>query len=198
MRNAWLLGAIRRNISQDHWNPRWSQVEDFGGNMAVELEIGELLYALVRAVKPETIIETGSHKGYSTLVIAQALAENNAGHLHTIDIEDFGAYEACRKFELSDRVTFVKARSEDAIKELVQKMPKIDLLWLDSDHSMPTVFGEIEAASPSLKPGSYIAFHDTLTYPSENEAVAAIRKDHPTWEYIRFMSARGFDLMRVA
>jgi predicted O-methyltransferase YrrM len=46
--------------------------------MAVELETAEVLYALIRAVKPIRIVESGAGQGISTLAMAQAVKENNA------------------------------------------------------------------------------------------------------------------------
>ena len=55
----------------------------------------------------------------------------------------------------------------------------------------------LQTALPFLKPGSYVGFHDALVDPREDSAVKKIRAQHPSWEYIRFFSARGVDLMRV-
>lgn len=43
---------------------------------AVELETGELLYALVRAAKPRLVVESGTGNGYATEFMARALLEN--------------------------------------------------------------------------------------------------------------------------
>lgn len=54
--------------------------------MAVELEVAELLYALVRQMKPLVVVEAGSGKGYSTRFIAEAILANaNAGRLYSYE-----------------------------------------------------------------------------------------------------------------
>jgi len=192
-----LAAEILGSLEPDKINGRWSQVKGFGRVMAVELEIGELLNAIVRAVKPEVVVETGTHKGFSALMIAQALQANGSGHLYTIDQVDYNVAEKCRAFGLKDRVTIVTSSSVAALIDLAARLPRIDFLWLDADHSTCAVLEELDAARPSIRPGSYIAFHDTLSKPTEDRAVRLIRKEHPQWEYIRFCSSRGFDLMRV-
>jgi predicted O-methyltransferase YrrM len=165
--------------------------------MAVELEIGELLYAVVRALKPKVVVETGTHKGFSALMIAQALKENEVGHLYTIDRENHGVSAEFGAFGLSDQATFIMLDSAMAIAGLAASIPKIDLLWLDADHGTQAVLAEVTAARRLLGSGSYVAFHDTLSDPNEDVAIQRLREEYPEWEYIRFLSSRGFDLMRV-
>lgn len=45
-------------------------------SMSVELEVAELLYALVRQSKPNVVVECGSGKGYASRFIAEALSVN--------------------------------------------------------------------------------------------------------------------------
>lgn len=192
-----LNSEIIESLAPDPWNSLWSQVPRFGGQMAVELEVGELLAALVRATKPEVVIETGTYKGFSTLMIAAALKRNDRGHLYTIDINDHRVMDECRSFELDSWVTFIQSDSELAIQSLVGKVGKIDFLWLDADHTKKSVLNEVSAAIPSLRPGTIIAFHDTTLFPEEGLAIQELRRKFPSWESLAFVTARGFHLMRV-
>jgi predicted O-methyltransferase YrrM len=49
--------------------------------MAVELEVAELLYALVRALKPSIVVEAGTGRGISARFLAEALEDNGKGTL---------------------------------------------------------------------------------------------------------------------
>jgi hypothetical protein len=42
-------------------------------------------YAVTRKLRPSTVLETGVCNGFSTVAILQALEENHAGRLHSID-----------------------------------------------------------------------------------------------------------------
>ena len=53
--------------------------------MAIELEYAELLYDLVRALRPFTCIETGSGEGRASAFIASALQDNGNGWLYTFE-----------------------------------------------------------------------------------------------------------------
>lgn len=192
-----LSKKIYDSAQPDCWNKEWRQVERFGGGWAVELEVGEFLNALVRMTKPEVVVETGTHKGFSTLMIAQALKANGKGHLYTVDLVDYGVMKECEQYGVAPFVTFTKSDSSAMISKLVADVKKIDLLWLDADHSTEAVLKELEAAIPLLKNGALVAFHDIITDPREAKAVLEIRKQFSAWEYINFITARGFALMRV-
>lgn len=192
-----LANEIYGSAGPDCWNKAWKQVERFGGGWAVELEVGEFLNALVRMTKPEVVVETGTHKGFSTLMIASALKANGRGRLYTFDLVDHGVTKECEQFGLASVVHFMKGDSAASISSLSPRVKNIDFLWLDADHSAEAVLKELNAALSMLRSGTLVAFHDIITDPREAQAVAEIRKRFPTWEYMNFITARGFALMRV-
>ena len=189
---------ILKTLSPDGWKNAWSQVNRFGGGHAVECEVGELLHAFVRSTKPKVVVETGTHKGFSSLMIASALRHNGAGRLYTVDLEDHGVAAELAKFGLGQWGTFIKGDGKIVIKDLLPKLPTIDFLFLDADHSTESVYAEFVAGKPSLKPGSYIAFHDSRIDAREAAAVARILQENPRWQHLHFDTARGFDIIRVA
>lgn len=196
-RTVTLLESIASSLEPDVWNNRWSQVKRFGAGMAVEYEIGLLLGSLVRCLKPETVIETGTHRGFATAMMAQGLKDNGSGILHTIDVTDYGVVQDLAQFGLDRWFRFYKGDSADMLGTLSKTIQKVDFLFLDADHKAASVLRELEAAMPMIKSGTYIAFHDTIIDQEENQAVQEIRKRHFQWERIRIVSARGFDLVRI-
>jgi Methyltransferase domain len=62
--------------------------------MAVELEVAEFLYALVRAAKPRLVVEAGTGRGIAATFIAEALRDNGAGQLVTYEPDPRYAAEA--------------------------------------------------------------------------------------------------------
>lgn len=192
-----LRSEVVNSLAPDPWNSSWNQVPRFGGQMAVEYEVGELLSAVVRATKPEIVIETGTYKGFSTLMIASALKRNKRGHLYTIDLNDWKVVEECRRFECDPYVTFIKSDSKSALCELRKTLSKVDLLWLDADHTLRAVLDEMEAAMPMIRPGTIIAFHDTILFPEEGQAIEELKRRFPNWESMAFRTSRGFHLMKA-
>lgn len=191
-----LQDVIQKSLEPDPWDGRWKGVGAFGGGYAVEVEVAELLHGFVRAIKPKVVVETGTHKGFSALVIAKALQQNGEGHLYTVDMKDHQARALLQKFGVAQFVTVSNMHSSQFLRA-VHKDVVIDLLWLDADHTKEAVLEEFTIAAPHLRAGSYIGFHDTIIDPREDAAVQEIRKRNPSWDYIRCVTARGFDLMRV-
>ena len=49
----------------------------------------EIVYAIIRYVRPKTVVETGIGPGGSTRFILKALHDNSYGILYSIDLPDF-------------------------------------------------------------------------------------------------------------
>jgi len=96
-------------------------------------------YAIVRATKPNVIVETGTEKGLGSLVLAEALLRNNRGRLVTIDIEPHSGLliggEWARVIEQVIGDSLVALNNID----------NIDLFIHDSDHSADHEFRELES-----------------------------------------------------
>ena len=131
-----------------------------------------LLYGLVRSMKPEVCVEIGSARGKSACYIGLALTENARGRLYAIDphrstdwndanlpAETLEAFRAnIAALGLSDQVTILRSTSEDAAREWQEP---IDLLFIDGDHSYEGVKRDWELFAPHVKPFGIVVFHDT-------------------------------------
>src|SRR5205823_9002003 len=131
-----------------------------------------LLYGLVRSMKPETCVEIGSARGKSACYIGLALTENARGRLYAIDphrqtdwndanspadtLEAFRANVVA--LGLSEHVIIVRSTSEEAARNW---QSRIDLLFLDGDHSYDGVKRDWDLFVPYVKPFGIVVFHDT-------------------------------------
>lgn len=148
-----LLGfAGEDQLGGYHWNPelsRWKQ----GSVYAVE---GQTIYALIRALKPQTVVEIGSWVGCSATHIATALSVNGSGHVTAVDINP----EAGAEFpqHLASVRTMVAG---DGIEWLAgQEDESIDLLFEDADHSTAMCEAIAALCKTKLKPGGVMLMHD--------------------------------------
>ena len=98
----------------------WSEIY-----MPISADAGRLLYTLVRAVKPRTVIEFGMSFGISTLHLAAAVRDNGVGHVVTTEM-------SAAKIEAA-RNTFAEAGLDDVVTVLegdaLQTLPQ----HLDAD-----------------------------------------------------------------
>jgi hypothetical protein len=121
------------------------------------------------------IVEIGSYKGKSTVLLASVAANYGLEPIVAIDphtgpsitdpkvapgsstFEEF--VTALRTAKLQDHVEIHRAFSRDAAKGW--KRP-IRLLWVDGDHTYQGVSKDFELFSPFLSNGAIVAMHDAL------------------------------------
>lgn len=82
------FGSFQKKLGDTYPEGLWSAWDD----MAVEQEVAELLYGIVRVTKPGLVLESGTGRGVGSLYIAAALKDNQAGRLYTFEpVERFAA-----------------------------------------------------------------------------------------------------------
>lgn len=148
---------------------------DFGNavdELAMGKEEGEFLYAIVRAIKPKVCLEIGTHKGFSTRHIMEALKDNEEGHLWTTDPFEYDAFSLV-PFEDRKYVTFLKLKGED-----VKLEEKIDFVFVDGFHTKADVVPEIKNILPQLAENAVVIFHDAQNEPTnlDNGVNGAIKE----------------------
>lgn len=120
------------------------------------------LYGLVRAIRPTVAVETGTHRGKTSLIIGHALMDNEHGHLHTADPYDWEQEKNLEKFlDIKPYITYYRERGSF----LGTKLRKIDFLFIDGFHEKDEVLEEWDALSPHLTENAIVVFHD-CAYPS--------------------------------
>ncbi len=140
------------------------------------------LYAIVRAVRPSVMVETGGTPGKSTAFILRAMERNGAGQLYTIDLPPqttAGGVLARRESwhqalpagaasgwivpdSLRPRHTALLGKSTDHLPLLLAKLETIGIFLHDSDHSYENMMWEFETAWPAIKPGGLLLSDDVL------------------------------------
>ncbi len=128
------------------------------GTSGVEFGQASIIYLLVRAMKPETVVETGVGAGLSSAVILQALEENGRGNLHSIDL-----YEDAGRLipeELRHRWRLSVGTSRELLSGILQDHGKVDLFFHDSYHTYENMSFEFESVDGHLVSGGVLASHD--------------------------------------
>ncbi|MEV4413887.1 class I SAM-dependent methyltransferase [Catellatospora sp. NPDC049609] len=120
-------------------------------------------YALIRARKPQHVVETGVDKGLGTCVIAAALlrnaAEGHPGRVTSLDINPEAGYLA-KAQPWADVVDLVIGDSIASIGALDRP---VDMFLHDSDHSAAHEQREFTAIEPRLADGALL-LTDNVTY----------------------------------
>ena len=122
----------------------------------VETAVGEFLYGWVRLIRPENILETGTHLGISSSYMAQALKDNGRGLLTTIEIERQHIQTSTARWEKLGLSKYILCDKEFSIEYDLEY--DTDLMFLDSEPEFR--FKELLRFFPRLKSGGYVFIHD--------------------------------------
>jgi predicted O-methyltransferase YrrM len=89
--------------------------------MPISAAAGRLLYNLVRAIRPATIIEFGTSFGISTLYLAAAARDNHTGRVITTELNKHKIAAARRTFVetgLDDVITVLEGDARDTLSDI--------------------------------------------------------------------------------
>lgn len=144
----------------------------------------DVLYALVRATRPDTVVETGVYDGLSASYMLRALAKNDHGTLISIDIEDTEILPSdipdvepgwLVPDSLRTRWDLHLGDARNLLPAVVAETT-IDIFLHDSNHDTDHMAFEFETAADGMEPGS-ILLADNVEY---NDAFETFAADHLT------------------
>jgi predicted O-methyltransferase YrrM len=140
---------------------------------APEEEVRLLIKALVYALKPLVVVETGTAHGYTARTIAEQLVANgNGGHLHTIECDVLKASQA----EITVRDLPATVWKSYACRLSPHRFGPIDLLYIDG--CLEERVTELEHYWPAVTDGGLAVVHDTLKFDPPATEMAAWLFDH--------------------
>lgn len=131
---------------------------------------GKFLYALVRALKPDRVLESGTSHGGSANHIAAALKRNGFGRLVTVDILPDSGQHILPEYQdivevVHEDITFYVQRSTGAEFQFIHE---------DAAHSAHSVHAVYGALSRLMPFGGVIVSHDTA-YGVREDIMRGIR-----------------------
>jgi predicted O-methyltransferase YrrM len=140
-----------------------------------EIDFLDLIYGIVRAKKPRTVLETGTHLGLSALTIGFALKDNSIRqspdpHLHTVEKNSEAANAAQKRFnemELDQFITVHNFNSLDFIRD-VYVGPPFELVYFDSSRSIRPEEYYLLRSRNLISSGCILLFHDTSRMRAES------------------------------
>jgi len=120
-----------------------------------------LLYALVRGLRPERVLEIGVRWGGGARIISSALEDVGAGKAVGIDPspEQFRA----KASELFGRYELVSGFSPEITEDAVKKLGgAVDLALIDAMHTHSHSLADLRGILPFMAEGGHILLHDTF------------------------------------
>ena len=158
-----------------------------------------MMFMLPIAMRARIIVETGLSRGFSTQLFCEA-AKLIGGRVFTYDIEDSPeTRKKIKELGLSEVWTFRMSDSVQGGRQWIYG--KIDLLFLDSDHSSQHVEAELGMWTRHMSPLGIILIHDTFNSdPSKRPDTAllgALRfvSEHKEWKIMNLIEPIGMAVL---
>ena len=125
----------------------------------ISAEAGNLLYALVRAIRPRTVVEFGTSFGISTIYLAAAVTDNGDGRVITTELSSAKVAAARANLEQAGVGGPVTVLAGDALATLAGIPGPVGLVLLDGwkDLCLPV----LRLLEPKLAPGALVAADDS-------------------------------------
>lgn len=142
---------------------------DFRGG-STEPETVDVLCALVRALRPHALIETGTYEGRTTVKLLDAMSsysEHHGSMLVTVEFDRVRLEQAQQLIYNAPRPEGSRANftmiEGDALAWLsTQPDESVDFVFLDDDHTATHVGHEVREALRCLRPNGVLAMHDVI------------------------------------
>jgi predicted O-methyltransferase YrrM len=161
----------------------------------LEPATAELLSLVVRIAGARSVIEIGTGNGYSTAVLADAVADTD-GHLVTVDTASQD--EARDNLTRADAVqpglmTRVEFRQEDGGAFLVGRaFESVDLVFLDAERVQYPMWWPHPVRV--IRPGGVLAIDNVLSHPDEVAPFLALLAREPVLVGSTFAVGKGLHL----
>jgi predicted O-methyltransferase YrrM len=142
-----------------------------------------LLYALVRNLRPEHVIEIGTYRASTSQAICRALHANGHGLLHTVDplgIRSIITLLRSWPAALRERLCYYPMSSMDFFARAVSRGWTSDLIFVDGNHDYEYALYDIASAARVVRPGGFIAI-DNISQGGVIEAARDFVRDRPSW-----------------
>lgn len=163
---------------------------------------GPMLYVVVRALRPEVVVETGVASGVSTLFILTALEKNGKGLLYSIDLPNVEEGSSIPPGlspgwivppNLRKRWKLLLGDSKQILPKLLKELGSIDMFLHDSLHTYEHMMFEYKTAYGYIREGGIIASDDAYIDNVFHEFCKTLTGK----ARIKYSIHRGFALMRI-
>lgn len=152
---------------------------------------GKLLYALIRASRPDTVVEFGTSFGISTIFLAAAVTDNGTGHVVTTELSSKKVHAAGANLREAGVEAAVTILDGDALQTLAGLPGPVGLVLLDGwkDLCLPV----LRLLEPKLTPGALVAADDT-NGPAMGDYLAYIRDPASGYVTVAFPVEDGMEI----
>jgi predicted O-methyltransferase YrrM len=158
------LGAGSKTAKSNH-----RSVKSIADSAVKAKKYAELMFRLVEATQPNTIVELGTSLGITTGYLSKA---NKAAKVITLEGSPEIAKVAKENFKLMKlkNVSLVEGNFDETLQETVSGLEKIDVAFIDGNHRKEPTLRYFDWFLPKLHSGSVVIVDDINWSAEMNEA----------------------------
>lgn len=159
--------------------------------MPISAAGGRLLYGLIRAARPTTVIEFGTSFAISTIYLAAAVADNGVGHVYTTELNLAKVDVARANLVEAGLAAQVTVLPGDALETLASIPGPIGVVVLDGwkDLYVPV----LKSLEGRLAPGALVVADDS-TFPSVADYLLYVRDPANGYVSVDFPVEDGMEI----
>ena len=138
-------------------------------------------YAIIRALKPDRVLETGIANGVSSAYVLLAMERNQKGALFSIDVND-GSYLPAGKQVgwvvpawLKERWTVCLGDARELLPKVLEELKSLDIFIHDSLHTYEHMKFEYQEAYPYIRQNGILISDDALWNPAFREFADSVK-----------------------
>ena len=124
-----------------------------------------IMYAVARAIQATRIVEIGTNRGFSATTFCQAVIDNKqTPQIWAVDSWEINpqtidmAKDLFAKTGFGKYIEIVIGKSQDVLPNLLNRIGKVDLIFIDGSHKSEDVITDFRNAKDYT---DYILLHDT-------------------------------------
>ena len=131
----------------------------------VSPEAGRLLYSLIRAARPSTVVEFGTSFGISTIHLAAAVRDNGAGRVVSTELNAVKAARATANIAEAGLADWVTILEGDALATLATIDTPVEFVLLDGWKYL--YLPVLHLLEPRLPPGALVIADDAISLAAQ-------------------------------
>jgi predicted O-methyltransferase YrrM len=159
--------------------------------MPISVEGGLLLYTLIRASRPDTVVEFGTSFGISTLYLAAAVTDNGSGRVFGTEMSATKVTAARANLAEAGLAGPVTILAGDARATLADIPGPIGLVFLDGWKEL--CLSVLRLLEPRLPPGALVVADD-IAFPSMVGYLDYVRDPQSGYVSVTFPVADGMEI----
>ncbi len=154
-----------------------AKVQDIAKRSSISPAQGQLLYRIVKYVKPEIMLEMGTSLGISSIYQVSGSTDSFFIGIEGCATTAAIAEQSLKKFSEGQNYSLIIGNFDIMLPGVLEKLNKIDFVFIDGNHAYKPVMRYFSQLLPFMHEASVIVFHDIYWSAEMEEAWSEIKQN---------------------